>query len=185
MVDQVHCVVQRGALGLTQRFCTFVFRSSPSILLLAWLDSNSTMAHQPVEFTWEVMTKPCLRPSAPLCNDDLQPTNLAWSTGEQCIFYVAKVRSELCRRDLPFPPPRFGPVGLGGSVARGLRQRRLRYCSDASCASSKCRAGLTASQRWSLPPSCPSLADPLPATALTHIWCRRAAREGLSHAALT
>ena len=42
----------------------FLFRISSSIWLVAWLNSNSSMALRPVEFTKILMTQPCVRPSA-------------------------------------------------------------------------------------------------------------------------
>ena len=58
---------ERGALGLTLRFCSFLFRSSLGKLFFAWLHSSCGMAHQPVELSGRLVTKPCVRPSAPLC----------------------------------------------------------------------------------------------------------------------
>ena len=39
-------------------------------MLLAWLDSNSIRANRKVEFTLKLITKPCVRPSAPLCREE-------------------------------------------------------------------------------------------------------------------
>ena len=59
--------VQRGALGLTLMFCLYLFRSSLCYLFFAWLHSSCGMAQQPVELSGKLVTKPCVRPSAPLC----------------------------------------------------------------------------------------------------------------------
>ena len=64
---QIFTCLQRGALGLTMRFCLFLFRSSLCNSFFAWLHSSCGMAHQPVELSGKLVTKPCVRPSAPLC----------------------------------------------------------------------------------------------------------------------
>ena len=57
--------IQRGAVGLTLRFCLFLFRGSSYNLFPSWLHSSCSMAHQPVELSSKLMTKPCVRPTAP------------------------------------------------------------------------------------------------------------------------
>ena len=52
--------VQRGAVGLTLRFCLFLFRSSSCNIFLVWLHSSFSMAHQPVELSRNFLTKPCV-----------------------------------------------------------------------------------------------------------------------------
>ena len=52
--------VQRAALGLTLRFCLFLSRSSSCNIFLAWLHSSCSMAHQPVELSRKLFTKPCV-----------------------------------------------------------------------------------------------------------------------------
>ena len=38
----------------------------------AWLHSSCSMAHQPIELSRKLMTKPCDRPSAALCTLEIQ-----------------------------------------------------------------------------------------------------------------
>ena len=53
---------------MTFRFCLFIFRSSLCNLFFAWLHSSCGLAHQPVELSGKLATKPCVRPGAPLCS---------------------------------------------------------------------------------------------------------------------
>ena len=55
-----HHSLQRAAVGLTLRFCLFLFRSSSCNIFLAWLHSSCSMAHQPVELSRNLLTKPCV-----------------------------------------------------------------------------------------------------------------------------
>ena len=50
--------VQRPALGLSERFCLFCFRSSSWNSCLAWQQSSCSTAHQPVEMPRTNLTKP-------------------------------------------------------------------------------------------------------------------------------
>ena len=45
------------------RFRLFLFRSALSNLIFAWLRKGCGIAHQPVEFSVKLVTKPCVRPS--------------------------------------------------------------------------------------------------------------------------
>ena len=63
----IDATLQRGALALTLRFCLFLLGSSLWNPFFAWLHSSCGMAHRPVELSGKLVTKPCVRPSAPLC----------------------------------------------------------------------------------------------------------------------
>ena len=73
----IHQTIERGAIGLTLGFCLFLFRSSLSNLFFAWLRSSCGVAHQPVELSGKLLTKPCVRPSALLCTFFMKSFNLA------------------------------------------------------------------------------------------------------------
>ena len=73
--QQKHFFVQRAAVGLTLRFCLFIFRSSSCNIFLAWLHSSCSMAHQPVELSGKLLTKPCVWPIAALCSWNMSPNH--------------------------------------------------------------------------------------------------------------
>ena len=73
MEANVKPALQPAALGLSSRFCVFLFKSFSCKCSLACLHSSCSMANHPVELWGKLLTKPWGWPSAALCTYLMPP----------------------------------------------------------------------------------------------------------------
>ena len=124
--------VQRGGTSLILWFRLFLFRSYLHNLFFPCLHSSCGVAHQPVELSGTLVTKHCVRPSAPLCTSFptlIHPHRNSILLGGEIDLHVGEgvagggpahevVLPPLPRVELDLPPPDPGRARLHGVLGR-------------------------------------------------------------------
>ena len=110
ILDMYSIQIQWPALARLERFCYFFLRSSFHNIFLAWLHSNCSMAHLPVELLRKLFTKPWNRANAGHCRqtwDKIIPRRMtlraSWPRSKRRRGSAARSRRSPCLTPLTGP----------------------------------------------------------------------------------